>query len=333
MKMKTSVLLLTSVLVGLLFPGAALAQTAAPSKTLTINISDSGFDQPSYTVATTPSGEAGIVTIVNRGSVTHTATEMPGAPFKVGIGQINFFAGQSTNITDFDTGGLGPGQNIVVGVPYPGTYYFTSATDCLNGNKSPRFNCTPAAINVVAAPTAAMVGSAVNATGNCARTVIADTPGQPAVCVGQDRLPGQTAGSPTQPVGNTTIGIDDVAGYQPSVVYLKVGSTITWTNNGQKSHGVSQKVGTAAPDGFHPLDAGALDPNRSYSYTFSCPPGPTSATTGLPLTGCTDLVGPFEYLSTVGTDAVFPNTDGFGTTISSPRANGSLYTGAIYLVP
>ena len=137
----------------------------------------------------------------------------------------------------------------------------------------------------------------------------------------------------SQPVGDTTVTIDDAAGYQPSLVYLKAGSTITWVNRGQKYHGVAQKVGTAAPDGYHPLDAGALDPGASFSYTFTCPPGPSSALTGLPLSGCTEPVGPFQYLSNVGYDAVYPGSDGFGTTISTPRTNASLYTGAVILLP
>jgi plastocyanin len=325
-----------------LLPAAALADTGSPpARAVTIVITDSGFDQQAYTVGTTPAGggDTGIVTIMNKGATTHTATELPGVPFNVGIGQINFFAGQSTNIKDFDTGGIGPGQSVTIGVPFPGAYQFTSATDCLNGNRTPRFNCSPVAINVVALPPAGGnpapgVGTAVTSGipgDSCARSIL--TPGTPPLCVGQDRAPGQITGSPTQGVGDTTVTIDDVAGYQPSVVYLKVGSTVTWVNKGQKYHGVKQKVGTSTPDGFHPLDAGALEPGQSYSYTFTCPPGATSGVTGLPVSGCTELVGPFYYLSNIGYDAVSPNADGFGTTYSSPGSNGSLYTGAVFLVP
>jgi plastocyanin len=339
--MRHSFAAIAALLAGLL-PGAALADTpAAPARTLTITITDSGFDQQAYAVGTTPPGgsDTGRVTIVNRGSVTHTATELPGSPFKVGLGDINFFAGQSSNIKDFDTGGIGPGQSVTVGVPFPGSYQFTSATDCLNGNRSPRFNCAPVSIAVVAQPPSGglvpATGSAVTSTRaapDCARTVVA-TAGATPLCVGQDRAPGQVAGSPSQPVGDTTVTIDDVAGYQPSVVYLKVGSTITWGNRGQQAHGVQQKPGTAAPDGFHPLDSGVIAPGQSYSYTFTCPPGPTSATAGLPLASCSELVGPFQYLSTIGNDLVGAGSDGFGTTTGAAGSNSSLYTGAVFLVP
>jgi|GEM_PF-6487816 plastocyanin len=324
---------LVTCLVPLAAPRAMLAESPAPQRALTMVITDGGFDQQSYVIGTTTNsaGDTGLLTIVNKGKQTHTATQLPGSPFKVGIGQINFFAGETTNIKDFDTGGLGPGQSITVGVPYPGTYRLSSATDCLNGNRTPGFNCEPVTISVVAVPAGPVVGSAVSPGGSCARLVVHE--GTPTLCVGQDRLPGQVAGSSTQGVGDVTVTIDDVAGYQPSIVYLKAGSSITWVNKGSKYHGVKQKIGTPAPDGFHALDAGALDPGESYKYTFTCPPGPTSALTGLPLAGCTELIGPFEYLSNVGYDANYPSTDGFGTTYSTPGSNGSLYTGAVYLVP
>ena len=137
-----------SCLLPLALPLAAHAETPPPQRSLTMVITDNGFDQQSYVIGTTPTsgGDIGLVTIVNKGNQTHTATQMPGSPFKVGIGQINFFAGENTNIKDFDTGGLGSKQTITVGVPFPGTYRFTSATDCLNGNRTPGFNCEPVTI-------------------------------------------------------------------------------------------------------------------------------------------------------------------------------------------
>src|SRR5438477_73767 len=146
-------LVICTAVLATLLPGAALAD-GPPPRNLTITITDGGFDQQAYAVGTAPSsgGDTGLVTIVNKGSTTHTATQMPGVPFKVGLGDINFFAGQTTNIKDFDTGGIGPGQSVTVGVPFPGSYQFTSATDCLNGNHAPRFNCSPVAISVVVLP-------------------------------------------------------------------------------------------------------------------------------------------------------------------------------------
>jgi hypothetical protein len=96
---------------------------------------------------------------------------------------------------------------------------------------------------------------------------------------------------------------------------------------------VVQANGTGSPDGFHVLDSGLLQPGASYSYTYTCPPGPTSTNTGMQLSGCTDLVGPFMYWSNVGTDIIPPSSDGFGTTTTRSYTNSSLYIGAVYLTP
>ena len=74
-------------------------------------------------------------------------------------------------------------------------------------------------------------------------------------------------------------------------------------------------------------------PGASFSYTYTCPPGPTSASTGLPLAGCTDTVGPFTYWSNIGSDLIPPGSDGFGTTTVQRNTNSSLYIGAVYLTP
>jgi len=315
----------------------AAADSSAPPHQLTIAITDSGFDQPSYTVGTssTSPSDVALVTIVNRGTNVHTATRVPGSPaLKVGFGTINFFAGQTTNLVDFDTGGIAPGQSVQYGVPYAGTYEFTSATDCLNGNKTPRFNCTPVTMQAVdsgAAPAKA-AGTAIDQSSlTCAKVL--QLPGTPDLCLSQSRQTGDALGSPAAGVGDTTVVVDDEGGFHPSVVYLKAGSTITWVNNGQQPHDVAQATGFGAPDGFHALDSGLLRHGDSYSYTYACPPGPTSANTGLQLGGCTDLVGPMMYWSNVGTDLIPPSADGFGTTTTERNTNSSLYIGSIYLVP
>src|SRR5262249_13850933 len=108
---------------------------------------------------------------------------------------------------------------------------------------------------------------------------------------------------------------------------------VTWLNQGQQVHDVAQVAGAPAPDGFHVLNSGVLKPNASYSYTYNCPPGPTSANTGLQITGCTDLVGPLMYWSNIGSDMIGPGSDGFGTTTTQRNTNSSLYIGAVYLTP
>ena len=319
---------------------AAAADGSATSRQITVTITDAGFDQPTYTVATsrsTPS-DVGLITIVNHGTTTHTATRVPGsAPLKVGFGSINFFAGQTTNLVDFDSGGLAPGQSLTYGLPYPGSYQFTSATDCLNGNKSARFNCAPVNLQVADVPPAGstagpVAGAAIDQSSlTCVKVLL--QPGTPQLCLSQSRQPGQTLGSPAAGVADSTIVVDDEGGFQPSVIYLKAGSTVTWLNKGQQVHDVAQATGAGAPDGFHPLDSGVLQPGASFSYSYSCPPGPTSANTGLPLASCTDLVGPLMYWSNIGSDSIPPRSDGFGTTTTQRNTNSSLYVGAVYLVP
>src|SRR5262249_45013360 len=122
-------------------------------------------------------------------------------------------------------------------------------------------------------------------------------------------------------------------GFHPSVIYLKTGSTITWVNQGQLPHDVVQAKGTPAPDGFHVLDSGVMKPTASYSYTYACPPGPTSANTGLQLTGCTDLVAPLMSWPNIGWEMIPPNPDGFGTTPPQRNPNSPLYIGAVSLPP
>ena len=316
-------------------PAPAAAADSAPARQVAVTITDSGFDQAAYNVSTShldPSA-VGIITITNRGTTVHTATRSPGStPFKVGFGTINFFAGQTTNLVDFDSGGIAPGQSVSYGLPYPGSYQFTSATDCLNGNKNPRFNCNPVALQVsdAASPTAPVAGAAIDQSSlTCVKTLL--QPGTPELCLTQSRQPGQTLGSPTAGVGNTTVTVDDEGGFHPSVIYLKAGSTITWVNKGQQTHDVVQATGAAAPDGYHPLDSGVMPPGASFRYTYSCPPGPTSAITGLPLAGCSDTVGPFTYWSNIGSDLIGPGSDGFGTTTVQRNTNSSLYIGAVYL--
>jgi len=314
---------------------AAAADDATQPAQITVTITDTGFDQPSYTIPTSRTNPSmvGIMTIVNKGSTVHTASRVPGStPLKVGFGTINFLAGQTTNIVDFDTGGIAPNQSKSYGLPFPGTYQITSATDCLNGNHSARFNCAPVTLQVADSGSAAapQAGAAVDQSSlTCAKTVV--EPNVPELCVTNGRQTGQTLGSPSAGVGDSTIVVDEQGGFHPSVIYLKVGSTITWVNQGQQPHDVAQAQGQPAPDGFHVLDSGVMKPGASYSYTYNCPPGPISANTGLPLAGCTDLVGPLMYWSNIGSDQIGSMSDGFGTTTTQRNTNSSLYIGAVYL--
>ena len=51
--------------------------------------------------------------------------------------------------------------------------------------------------------------------------------------------------------------------FQPAILTIPVGATVTWTNTGQRTHTVS------ADDGS--FDSGRLDPGETFSQTFTEP--------------------------------------------------------------
>ncbi len=53
--------------------------------------------------------------------------------------------------------------------------------------------------------------------------------------------------------------------FDPSTVRLKAGNTVTWVNDDPMQHTVTSDA-TGGP-----LDSGTMDPNGSWSYTFSTP--------------------------------------------------------------
>src|SRR5690242_16110775 len=101
-------------LAGLLMAAGAAPAGAQQGGGTTVVMSDTDFVPEALSI---PVG--GTVTWVNHGSNVHTATSIGGAPIA------------------FSTGGVGPGQTASVGFGTPGSYYYTSATDCLNGVQGP----------------------------------------------------------------------------------------------------------------------------------------------------------------------------------------------------
>src|SRR5579859_1825159 len=83
-----------------------------------VKILDTGFYPASVTIQT-----GGTVIWRNRGNFVHTAQTLGGPPLP------------------FDTGGFGPNQDVSLVLSLPGVYYYTSETDCLNGNSLPGFVC------------------------------------------------------------------------------------------------------------------------------------------------------------------------------------------------
>jgi len=59
-------------------------------------------------------------------------------------------------------------------------------------------------------------------------------------------------------------------GFDPQVLNIKVGDTVTWTNTGQVQHTTTSGDGnTQTPSGV--WDSGLLDPGESFSFTFTTP--------------------------------------------------------------
>ncbi|HLG69821.1 MAG TPA: hypothetical protein VK009_05290 [Chloroflexota bacterium] len=173
-------------------------QAAAPAgttiqQTATVSITDSGFSPANVAVATGGTGStAGNVTFVNNGTKIHTATSTV------------------IKLTDprsapqvFTTGGLMPGQSKTFTFIYPGTYQFTSDTDCQNGNTSTTFDCsTPYTITIMPGP----VGGSVSAV--------------------------------APPFSGPVVYWRDPAGYDPQSLTIQAGQTVTWMNLGSNVHSV-----------------------------------------------------------------------------------------------
>ncbi|MBV8086967.1 MAG: hypothetical protein JO247_19340, partial [Chloroflexi bacterium] len=128
----------------------ALADTPPPSNT-SVTMSDTGFTPTTVTIA--PSGS---VTWINQGTNVHTATSIGGSTLP------------------FDTAGVGPGQSVTIPFAKPGTYYYTSAADCLNGNIIAKFPC--AITFAVVVTTSNTPGTAVAAGLTAAQSTATPTP-------------------------------------------------------------------------------------------------------------------------------------------------------------
>jgi len=200
-------------------PTATLVPSNLPPPIATVNISDTGITPSSVTIALN-----GSVLFVNQGQNVHTATA-PG----------------NTTWPGFDTGGLGRGQISSIGFAQAGTFTYTSAVDCTNGNKTAGFDCGP--FSVVVSPVA------LPALPNAAPTV-APTAVRPLAA----------------PNPNTTVGIDDAGGFTPNALTIKAGQSITWVNRGTGVHTVTSDAGYTPS-----FDSGGLNQNQSFTVTFASP--------------------------------------------------------------
>lgn len=185
------------------------APPAKPGANAVIAINDAGITPKVVSIVS-----GGTVTWVNNGSTVHTATRNPDAAYALDSGGLA--AGQAYRLTLFD----------------PGTYRYTSAPDCLNGNHRPTFDCSAATVNVVS-------GVAV--------------PGTTPVSLQQKALP-----------LSAVVNVTD-HGFVPEKVTIKSGGTATWINQGTKVH-------TATAIGpVRPFDTGGLAQQQHAMATLSSP--------------------------------------------------------------
>lgn len=193
-------------------------------------------------------GLNGSVTWVNRGTNVHTATTTSDS--------------NATSAPPFDTGGLAPGQSNNMVLTQPGTYSYLSSPDCLSRSNPTAggFNCGPYTIVIGSAPAAS------------------PQPSQQAQPAAPAPPPAVVAGAAV------TVAIDDLKGFQPNSVSVKVGQTVSWLDTGNNSHSVvvnqNPQPNAAVPwwlpyqlpsVGGSFFDSGGIGPQQSYSYTFLTP--------------------------------------------------------------
>jgi plastocyanin len=334
-------------------PAAAAPQAPAmPPLNITVQISDKGFDAQSYTASTIPwpSPNNGTVTFKNVGTQVHTATFLPGTQ-GYGVRWLSMSDAKGTLNTCFsnpsifavftdgcsrtgllDTGGIEPGGSATLAFPNgAGNFTFTSATDCLNGNARPGFNCAPSTLTEVPNPGDQIAifqpGSSINSPGgtDCA---ITKTVSNGSICFTKGPEWTTVGGSPEAPLTNPTVTIDDIKGFQPTVLYVAAGSTITWVNKGSRVHSVSQygpyfwQFGTT-------LDKG-IAPGESYSYTMGCNAGPGGSCAGVS-EGVASMVSE-DMIAPSQNGAVGPNSGVCMQGVNAPCGVPAM-TGEIFSVP
>ncbi len=289
-----------------------------PSRHITVNITDSGFEKQDYTVSTSlglnSKSDQGTIVFQNNGTMVHTATMIPGSGY-LRVYQDNYVSCSARTCSaggTLDTGGIAPGQAVVVTLQYLGSGDFTSATDCLNGNSTPGFNCAPVHLTIKATPISNILNSSMEGTVHRMPDGTLDT----------KRTFNSSQGSASKPLtGNVTINIDDENGYDPSTVFISAGTDVTWVNKGNNTHSVRCRTpGTCAPDWVHPLDSGGLVSGDSYTYHYDCSPDP----------GCRNMGGfTSKFISNIIDDIIQPNQNGS----TNSNGNDSRFVGRIVVVP
>ncbi|HEX6511366.1 MAG TPA: hypothetical protein VF157_03640 [Chloroflexota bacterium] len=195
-----------------------------PPSAATVVMTDLDYQPRAITIA-----PGGMITWNNQGSSVHSAVSLGGAPLP------------------FNTGGVGPGQSTILGFWQPGAYYYTSATDCQNGNSTSNFPCNVSfLVNVTSASVVATAAAATVA-------ALPSTPTPTATPVPAN-LP--------QPVA--TVVITD-QGVMPSNAIVALNGSVTFVNEGSNVHTVTSP-GNASWPGF---DSGGIGRGQAVSIGFA----------------------------------------------------------------
>ena len=195
------------------------AESPAPTPAVVaeaqIGITDSGIYPKQVTII-----PGGTVTWINQGSLVHTATRVSDAPFKL------------------DTGGLAAGQSASLKLFDPGTYQYTSATDCLAGAND-GFDCSGATITVV-------------------------PPSHPAALALK---------AVTDTTSAVNVDITD-AGFVPASVTVKSGGAVTFTNQGTTVHTATATAGGKLFDsgGLAPHQSAKVNLASPGTFTYTSAP-------------------------------------------------------------
>lgn len=86
----------------------------------------------------------------------------------------------------------------------------------------------------------------------------------PATMAGTMPMSAPAGGAPAVPVAGNAVSIQNFA-FSPASLTVKVGTTVTWTNQDSDAHTVTSQ-GSGGPLNSAPLNTG-----KSYSYTFTKP--------------------------------------------------------------
>ena len=271
---------------------ANAAAEKKPAREITITITDAGFDKTEYSAGYSGSttDDGAVVTFLNKGTLVHSAQAVPGSR-DMGATFARATDGQGGELPCWsplpcaklratNTGGITPGGSVTLSfqlIVSGADYTLTSGPDCMFGNTTPGFDCTPITLHLVPISSRSpisgtMGGSVIRTAGDASCDASIPVP-DPSICFSDVRDPGTILGSPTKPEGDTTVTITDT-GFDPTTLYVKDGSTVTWINKGTMVHSLSEKPFTSAPyNGFDFIGPIGLGVGESFSYNFHTYPG------------------------------------------------------------